>query len=123
MHYPGSNFTGPGTKITTSVVTGIQPTSYVDAIARQHDIDYLISNGSAIGALHDDVKAILNSYLSLTPEAFAMRFGLGVRTALNLLSLGYFGNYNTNILGLSQNETKLVGQYLKASTNGATGQW
>jgi len=73
-HYPGSNFTGPGTHVIDKVMSGVQPNSYTDSIARQHDIDYLKYNDTYLGGAYADIKAIAQTYLRpFDVEGMAMR--------------------------------------------------
>jgi hypothetical protein len=39
-HYPGHNYTGPGTPLEDNLLFNIEPVNAIDAAARQHDVDY-----------------------------------------------------------------------------------
>lgn len=114
-HYPGTNYLGPGTDVVNSIRGGLEPTSYIDSLARQHDIDYLRSSGSAVGAFVDDAKAQLGAILEpFSLQSLSMRAGLGARTLLNGLTLGYLGNFNQSLPGLSTSQTRAIGDELQA---------
>jgi len=75
---------GPGTHVVSRLIRGITPTDPVDALAMQHDLDYLTDEEP----IFSDLRAILRSYT--TPpkfflKALAMRFGLGLRTLVDAL--------------------------------------
>lgn len=40
FHYPGHNYTGPGTNALGKALAGIQPSCYNDAVSFNHDLDY-----------------------------------------------------------------------------------
>jgi hypothetical protein len=40
LHVPGASFLGPRTDIKRRINEGVKPTTYTDAAARRHDIDY-----------------------------------------------------------------------------------
>lgn len=84
-HYPGTNYLGPGTQIRRRILTNIKPTSDIDAIARQHDVDYLRDN-SDLGMFEADLRAIQKSFTA-TPslQQIAMITGLSSRIILSAL--------------------------------------
>jgi len=94
FHYPGSNFTGPGTHVAYNILNNILPTSKTDYVARQHDIDYLKSSGDPFQAMIDDAKAIARSDFSL--EGLAMKTGLFSRMAGSLYTGFNSFNFNQN---------------------------
>jgi len=95
-----------------------QPTSFVDGLARQHDIDYLKYNSSSLGALYSDLKAITGTYSDISLQSLAMRTGLTARSVLNVLSLGLLGNFNNNIPGLTSQQSSNVGYQLQSVVDG-----
>lgn len=101
----------------------------MDKVARQHDIDYLKTSGSRIGAIGADAKAIYNSLSSFTLQSYALRTGLLARSFLNIASLGLFGNFNNAITGFTDAETIRRGEQLQdiideeSNFTGATGSW
>lgn len=111
-HYPGTNYLGPGTRVTTNIVNDVQPTSYIDGLARQHDIDYMLSSGSYTGAVAADIKAILGSYAEISLQSIALRLGLSARLLANTLTFGQLANYNLNLPNMSHEQTQQVGQLL-----------
>jgi len=88
----------------------VQPVSSTDKIARQHDIDYLISNGSASQAFFDDMKAV-TSITEITPESMAMATGLTLRSLINHILPGS-ANFNTPLQGYTESETREMGLML-----------
>lgn len=99
------------------VLNNVQPTSDIDRIARQHDIDYLINNGSQFGTLSSDVKAILASYLTIPSiQSLALRLGLGARSFLDLMTGGLI-NFNPSLKGLDSAQTRRIGLYLNSKLN------
>jgi hypothetical protein len=80
MHWPGNNFMGPGTHVIDRVMNGVQPTSRVDEISREHDIDYLDTTAEPIWA---DIKAVTSLGFDPSVEANAMRLGLGARSLVD----------------------------------------
>jgi len=65
---------GPGTDVQAKIEAGIKPTSSNDAVALQHDIDYL-ADGEMFGA---DLKAIVDSDMSM--QGTVMKIGLAARS-------------------------------------------
>jgi hypothetical protein len=64
-------------------MNGVKPTSYVDALALTHDINYLIATGDAKKLELADNIAIKNSpYFSL--QGLTMKLGLSARKYLHL---------------------------------------
>jgi len=106
LHYPGTNYLGPGTKVMTNLFNGVRPVSYIDSLAQQHDIDYLSSVGSNFSAIMADLKAIKNSYNEISLQAISMRVGLLARIAFSLSTFGVFIKFNRPINGLTMEETK-----------------
>lgn len=84
LHYPGSEYLGPGTHIITKILKQIKPTSYVDALALRHDIEYL-QDGEA---LFSDIRAAKQADTSI--QGVLMKIGLVSRTAIDLF-LHVFG--------------------------------
>lgn len=113
FHFPGDNFLGPGTDIVNRVMQGIKPKSFADSTARDHDIDYLISSGSSLGAIRDDYKAILSNWSNLDLDALALKLGLMLRTTGNVLTFGQLFNYNHPLPGKTPEQTALIGKMLK----------
>lgn len=110
------NYMGPGTHVVDRITNGVLPINYVDSIARQHDVDYIRYPG-VLGGAYSDVKAIINSYVSPTPEAMVMRLGLGARLAGSMLTGGYGFNYNQPITGLDDVTSMKVGEELNSIIN------
>jgi Phospholipase A2-like domain len=48
-HYPGHNFTGPGTNVVARIAAGVKAVNLVDAASEQHDLAY--------NTIHDDLVA------------------------------------------------------------------
>ena len=47
LHLPGHNYTGPGTKTYERLARGDKPFNRVDALALQHDIQYIEARGQS----------------------------------------------------------------------------
>lgn len=77
-HYPGHQYTGPGTNVVYKIYNGIYPVNYQDAVTLLHDIDYM----SYINADLADDKAISLSDYSLA--GIATSVGLTLRKMLGL---------------------------------------
>ncbi len=71
---------GPGTRVLTRLRAGIKPTSYVDALALRHDIEYM-SDGEKFLS---DIRAALSADNSI--QGVVMRVGLLSRVAIDLLT-------------------------------------
>jgi len=101
-HYPGSNYTGPGTPVVRNIAYHLLPQSYTDTVALLHDIDYLISNGES--PYSSDRTAIRKTDNSL--EGIAMNIGLSLKTLLP------FYKGNNTFSKLDKEQTKFVGNLL-----------
>lgn len=55
-HFPGQNYTGPGTKFSHRRFVGIMPVSLVDAISCDHDADYMRIEDILIKCAKDSSK-------------------------------------------------------------------
>jgi hypothetical protein len=63
----------------------VVPTSYIDGLAKQHDIDYSLTSGQTITA---DLKAIAGTMHEVSLQSMAMRVGLTANILLSLLNGG-----------------------------------
>jgi hypothetical protein len=118
FHYPGSDYTGPGTPIITNVLGKVGPNSYISSVARQHDIDYMKSHGF-FNDLYSDAKAISKSFFMPTTESFAMRAGLGMRSfgsVIDAIVGTDFAGFNKPMPGLTLEETERLGNYIDKLT-------
>lgn len=112
FHFPGSNYTGPGTKITTNILNGVEPKTEIDKIARQHDIDY-INNQSFFGGLKADAKAIAQAIQTkITPESLAMLLGLTTRMIVNTMTLDNMFSFNKDNYNLDQEQRETLVKFL-----------
>jgi len=94
---------GPGTHIVNNILSGVKPTSYNDALALRHDLDYLTS-GEKFGS---DFRAIRDSDYSVQ--------GLAMKAGLILRSVGDLATHaipNVPNLHLNNNEDNSVPLYL-----------
>jgi len=80
FHYPGTMFLGPGTRIVSNLFNNIQPTSFADSIARQHDIDYLMGEKYASAADQTAIRSALNTDF----QSMVLKTGLRARQFLGL---------------------------------------
>ncbi len=87
-HFPGQNFTGPGTNLVRRILRGDLPNNYQDAVTLIHDIDYM----SYMSADEADDRAITRSDASIA--GLVTRTGLGIRKVLGLKfnAPSYIGN-------------------------------
>jgi len=106
IHYPGMNYMGPGTHIIQNVIDNVQPTNRVDAVTRQHDIDYLRFAGD--NPLYADSVAIANS--GYTIPGVVAKLGLGAKAVLNQMTGIYY--HNAPLPGYTLAETRRVGELL-----------
>lgn len=100
---------GPGTHVINRLQKRMAPLSHTDSVAMYHDIDYLSKQEPILS----DVKAILRTDNSL--QGWAMRFGLGARSALDallhILPIPNFTHINGRNDTLNMNDDQLR-QYL-----------
>ncbi len=78
-HFPGQNFTGPGTRVVSRVLDKIQPNNRTDAATLIHDVDYMIASNNS-DALKADLMAMKNSDLDVAGAV--TRWGLFLRSLL-----------------------------------------
>ncbi len=89
LHFPGQNYTGPGTHIISRIADGVMPNNKTDAATLMHDIDYMLATNKKESILAD-ISAIKRSD-KLTPEGLATTIGLTSRSLLTP-QLFYGGN-------------------------------
>lgn len=68
-HIPGMNYCGPGTPIILNILNDVKPVNKVDAVCRQHDIDYVQANNQEEVVEAD--KRMLNSLNKISPSNMA----------------------------------------------------
>lgn len=78
-HFPGQQYTGPGTHIVTRLLRGDIPSNKTDFVTMLHDIDYMGTSTP----LSSDIRAIRNSDYSV--QGLATKMGLGLRSMLDAL--------------------------------------
>jgi len=125
IHYPGTNYLGPGTHTKSNIMKGLQPTSKTDAIARQHDLDYLVGEEPILA----DLKAIGKSFaIADEPlQTTALRSGLALKaladTAFHLLPID--NPIHPKATTYTKEELKNIYDYLEnyKVMNGFTGDW
>lgn len=87
---------GPGTHAVERILTGVKPTSEVDAIAQLHDIDFLTGDEP----IWSDIKAMSRTFGTSNPnslQATAMRLGLGARSIFDLIEHVFTGSRLSHI--------------------------
>lgn len=92
---------GPGTRVIANILEGVEPTSYNDALALRHDIEYLKGGEK----FRSDLKAIIGSDSS--PQGLAMKLGLMSRIGFDLVThvLPFVNNLHLNKdVGLNDNQ-------------------
>ncbi len=101
---------GPGTRIMTRILSHIRPTTHVDKVALEHDLDYITDKEPILS----DLKAILktfnpDSFLEFA-QAISMRSGLLLRSVIDgLFHLTPFSN-PTHINSAYSNYNQLLAQ-------------
>lgn len=103
MHFPGQEFTGPGTHVITKILGSVMPRNKTDFVTMLHDIDYLRNAGLRKGADLADELAIRNADYS--SPGIATKVGLTVRKALGL-------NFNKAMSGYTDEQTRKLGALL-----------
>ncbi len=87
LHYPGSNYTGPGTHVINRVLDRVFPTDYDDAVTLVHDIEYLMYSDNKELIRKADTHAIEQATLDF--HGLATRLGL---TLGKLLDLNFYSS-------------------------------
>lgn len=81
------------------------PSSYTDALALIHDVDYLRYSGLPEYEIRSDTKAIDNAgFLDL--QGLSMKLGLGIKQLLELQG------FNPTLQGYTDSQTRSVGWQL-----------
>jgi len=81
-HYPGSNYTGPGTHVITRILNHVFPTDYNDALTLIHDIEYLMYSKRPEIIARSDQTAINQATNNL--HGMVIKIGLSIRKGLDL---------------------------------------
>lgn len=81
-HFPGQNFTGPGTHVISRLKQRQKPTNKTDFATLLHDIDYMRTAGNPKAQNAADLRAIKNAGRDLA--GLATTIGLGSRSLLGL---------------------------------------
>lgn len=95
---------GPGTKIVTRLLNGVQPINDVDASALVHDVNYLLAQGDhdLMNRADDIAMERPFSFFNIYP-GMLMKVGLGMRKLLHLKE----GKFNTLDVGLAAKQLLL----------------
>lgn len=88
FHYPGQNFTGPGTHVVTRLLNNSLPVNKTDFVTMLHDVEYMTD----VKPYKSDVRAISNSDFSLA--GLTTKLGLTTRTIIDALPFTNF-KFNT----------------------------
>jgi hypothetical protein len=105
---------GPGTHVIDRILKGVAPTSYTDAVALQHDIDYLTDKDPIIS----DLKAIWLA--DNTMQGVVMKTGLVARSVVDLLTRpigGWKINGRTDTLPMQSDELAMKLRELVKNNN------
>jgi len=94
FHFPGNNYTGPGTHIVSNILNNVPPVNKTDYNTMIHDIDYMLAQ-TKMDALVADAVAIKNTDFDLS--GITTKLGLTARSLL-LPGSFYGGDYNTGKL-------------------------
>lgn len=112
FHYPGTNYLGPGTHLFNNVKNKIRPTSYVDQIALEHDLDYTQLVGKS--TYDADIKAIKKAFNKPSIQSVAMITGLGTKIIMDKI-IG--DKFNKPFKDKTAEETYFIGQQLIQEVN------
>jgi hypothetical protein len=95
---------GPFTHIVTNVLNSIEPTSYNDALALRHDVEYLRSGER----FYSDWKAIKES--DWTPQGIMMKLGLAGRITGDIIThlLPFSPKLHLNGSELTEKQIELI---------------
>jgi len=93
-HFPGQNYTGPGTHILSNIYHHVKPNNKTDFVTLVHDVDYGIAE-NAVDAWKADYKAIKNADNDLS--GIVTKVGLTARS-LVLPSKFYGSDQRNNFL-------------------------
>lgn len=85
-HFPGQNYTGPGTHIYDRVRRGVLPNNRTDAATLLHDVDYMIATNRFMAEEADNRAIKLSDY---SPAGVATKLGLTIRK--NLFPNSFWG--------------------------------
>ncbi len=103
-HFPGQEFTGPGTRVITKIINGVQPVNKTDFATMLHDIQYLqLAGASKQQISHSDDLAMSNAGNDLA--GIATKIGLTARKILGL-------RFDTPITDKSYTVTNKIGDML-----------
>lgn len=103
------NYIGAGTPIIMKVDEGVIPVDNPDAVAMQHDFDYLKADGDYIDTAAADIKAVFNLLYNPSVKGLAMGTVLSLRTVLDTLTTPFFGpifRFNQPTVKLTDDEYK-----------------
>lgn len=78
-HFPGQQYTGPGTHIVTRLLSSSLPANKTDFVTMLHDIEYMGKSTP----LSSDIRAIRNSDYTL--QGLATKMGLITRSVIDAL--------------------------------------
>lgn len=102
-HYPGHQFTGPGTNLYTRLSNKVMPVNRNDALTLLHDIDYFRFSGDPGKINRSDMQAITSSDYSLS--GLAIKVGLLARIASQM-------DFSKPPEGYTTKQTNVLGEKL-----------
>jgi hypothetical protein len=121
---PGQEYEGPRNSLIWQVMNNVQPKSYTDFVAREHDIDYLTDDEPILA----DIKAIYKSDWSL--PGWIMKLGLGARAIADILLLETpyhkYTHFNSSYTGSKSNDILLqnvLRNHIAKTPGGASTRW
>lgn len=82
FHYPGMNYTGPGTHVVSNVLNRKFPKDYDDALTLIHDIEYLMYSDRPDMIKASDERAIQLATTDL--HGLSIKAGLTIRKTFDL---------------------------------------
>lgn len=100
---------------------GDEPTSFIDSLALQHDIDFMKTSGSYYGGLMSNMRAIAHSFKTpFSLQSIAMRAGLSAENLLRTISLNNI-HFNKAEPGMTDEETQELGKQAQKLANRLSG--
>lgn len=93
IHFPGQNYTGPGTHIATRLLNGVLPKNKTDFVTMLHDIEY----SGKTNPTQSDFRAIKNSGWDIS--GIATKVGLIARNVLDTVVPGSVFKFNSDVKG------------------------
>lgn len=99
---------GPGTHIVNKINKRVLPTSYNDALALKHDLQYLAANNKSQLNVSDDLAITAADY---SVQGITMKLGLTLRKVLSINKLGNRPKLAQALYNIVRNDPDYVNKY------------